>query len=155
MGEKFRLPFKSYSKEHTQSFDREKIVLTKCGKTFNVYDFIQSGREDTEIYPTLEKYGCIDRMIVDYPQVFADLTQAKDLRGLYDQDIALRNIFDSLPLEERRLFNHDFYTFKEQGLSYFEQKKKAIDKKYEDFLAKQKASGTNSGEGGSDNADKK
>lgn len=120
--EKYRVAYKCYSSKHVQNFDKEKISLTRCGKTFNLYDFIQSNREDTEIYPTLEKYGCIDRMQVTAEGTYKDITNAMDLRGLYDQEVELKNIFESLPLEERRYFNHDFYNFKENGLKYYEEK---------------------------------
>lgn len=119
---KFRTAYGCYTDQHVQSFDKDKITITKCGKTFNMYDFIQSGREDTEIVPTLEKYGCLDRMQVSAQGTYADITNAMDLRSLYDQEIELKNIFESLPLEERRIFNHDFYDFKQNGLKYFEEK---------------------------------
>ena len=44
-------------KRMAQDFNKEEITVTKAGKEINVYNFIQENREDTEIYPTLEKYG--------------------------------------------------------------------------------------------------
>lgn len=98
-----------------QHFDKEKITLKKAGKEFNVYDKIQENSEDTEIYEVLEKYGCIDKIILNKTDVYADFTNFKDLRGLKEQQIAANNMFYSLPLEVRQKFNNDKNIFVKDG----------------------------------------
>lgn len=98
----------------SQHFDKEKIVFEKKGKKINIYDFIQEGREDTEIYPTLEKYGCIDKMILNREDVYADYTELQkmqDLRGVKDFEIQAKTMFYNLPLEVRKEFDNDINKF--------------------------------------------
>lgn len=113
------------SMKFAQEYDRKTITITKGGKTYNLYDSIQAAREDTEIYPTLEKYGNLQRMENNPNLIYADISEALDLRGLYNQDIRLQEIFENLPTEERKQFNNDFYQFKEFGLKHYEEKAKA------------------------------
>lgn len=118
---------KNERKKYQLSLDRKKIFITKGGKTYNLYDYIQENREDTEIYPTLEKYGNIDRMQKETnpKMIYADVSNALDLRGMFEQDKKLQTIFENLPSNERNIFNNDFYQFRENGLQYYEAKAKA------------------------------
>lgn len=108
----------SWRERKAQNFDRENITLTKAGKTFNVYDAIQAAREDTEIYPTLEKYGCIDRMMLDHQGVFDDFTKYGELRELKEQQAMATNMFYNLPLDTRQKFNNDINVFMKDGEKY-------------------------------------
>ena len=108
-----------------QAFDKSKIMLTKAGKTFNVYDKIQEAREDTEIYPTLEKYGCIDRMMLDTQGVYADFTSFKGLREMKEQQKMADQMFNNLPLETRKIFNNDKNVFMRDGEKWLKEKIKA------------------------------
>lgn len=108
----------TWRERKSQDFNREEITLTKASKTFNVYDKIQEAREDTEIYPTLEKYGCIDRMIINAPDVYADFTQFKGLREIKDQQKMAQNMFYNLPVETREVFNNDINVFMKDGEKY-------------------------------------
>jgi hypothetical protein len=108
-----------------QTFDKDTITLTKAGKTFNVYDKIQENREDTEIYPTLEKYGCIDRMMLDTQGVYADFQEFKGLREMKEQQIKADEMFNSLPLDVRLQFQNDKNLFMRDGEKWV---KKLIDK---------------------------
>lgn len=98
-----------------QSFNKNSITLTKAGKTYNVYDKIQENREDTEIYPTLEKYGCIDRMMLDKKGVYADFQDFKGLREIKEQQIKADEMFYSLPLDVRIQFQNDKNLFMRDG----------------------------------------
>lgn len=113
--------YKKWRKRKQQSFDKENITLTKAGKKFNVYDKIQEAREDTEIIPTLKKYGCIDRMELDHHAVYGDFREYGDLRELKDQQIKATNMFYSLPLETRQKFNNNINTFIKDGEKYVKQ----------------------------------
>lgn len=108
-----------------QTFDKDTITLTKAGKAFNVYDKIQENREDTEIYPTLEKYGCIDRMMLDTRGVYADFQEFKGLREMKEQQIKADEMFNSLPLDVRIQFQNDKNLFMRDGKKWI---KELIDK---------------------------
>lgn len=114
--------FMDWREKKAQKFDKSKITLTKAGKTYNVYDKIQEGREDTEIYPTLEKYGCIDRMMLDKQGVYADFQNFNDLRDLKDQQNMATNMFYALPLETRKEFNNNINTFVKEGEKWLKNK---------------------------------
>lgn len=111
-------------KRAAQSFDKENITLTKAGKTFNVYDKIQESREDTEIYPTLEKYGCIDRMMLDHQGIYDDFTKYGELRDIKEQQKLANQMFYDLPLEVRQKFNNDISVFMKDGQKFV---KKMVD----------------------------
>lgn len=98
-----------------QTFDKDTITLTKAGKKFNVYDKIQENREDTEIYPTLEKYGCIDRMMLNTQGVYADFQEFKGLREMKEQQIKADEMFYNLPLDVRLQFQNDKNLFMRDG----------------------------------------
>lgn len=107
--------YRKWRERKSQSFNKDNITLTKAGKTFNVYDAIQENREDTEIYPTLEKYGCINRMMLNTEGVYADFTTFKGLREIKEQQEMANNMFYSLPLETRQKFNNDKNVFMRDG----------------------------------------
>lgn len=114
-----------------QKFDAKKIFIEKSGKKINVYDMIQEAREDTEIYPTLEKYGCIDKMMLNREDVYADYTELQKLeglRGIKDYEIKAKNMFYSLPTEVRKEFDNDINKFT-RGADDFIKKLKAEEEK--------------------------
>lgn len=116
----------------SQHFDKNKIVFEKNGKKINVYDFIQEGREDTEIYPTLEKYGCIDKMILNREDVYADYTELQKmqgLRGVKDFEIQAKTMFYNLPLEVRKEFDNDINKFTRGADNYIAKLKEEDAKK--------------------------
>ena len=109
-------------KRMAQDFNKEEITVTKAGKEINVYNFIQESREDTEIYPTLEKYGCIDRMIINEPDVYSDLRNIKDLRNSIEQVQEATKLWENLPLDIRREFGHSQKEFMEKGEKWLKNK---------------------------------
>lgn len=109
-------------KRYNQDFDKEKITLKKAGKEFNVYDWIQENREDTEIIPTLKKYGCIPVQSQDTSTMYQDFTNASDLRGVLDKKIAAEQAFYNLPVEVRREFDHNIDKFMKNGEKYIKDK---------------------------------
>lgn len=108
-------------KRFNQDFDI-KETLTKAGKKFCVYDKIQEAREDTEIIPTLKKYGCIPTYTQDSASMYQDFTAANDLRGVLDRKIAAENAFYNLPAEVRREFDHNIDNFMKNGEKYIKDK---------------------------------
>ncbi|QCS36102.1 minor capsid protein [Capybara microvirus Cap1_SP_124] len=112
---------KKFRERKQQSFDKEKIFVEKCGKKINVYDMIQENREDTEIYPTLEKYGCIDKLMLNREELYEDFTEIQkmqDLRGVNDYKIAAENAFYKLPIEIRKEFDNNINKFTSKGAEY-------------------------------------
>lgn len=108
-----------------KSFDKDEICFIKAGKKINIYNLIQEGRDDTEIYPTLEKYGCIDRLMLTgdkLKEAYGDMTNAMDLRNSLDQMKAAQEVWLNLPLEVRRDHNHNIHEFLENGMDYMKKK---------------------------------
>lgn len=114
--------YRNWRQRMSQDFDREKITIKKAGIEYNVYDKIQEAREDTEIYPTLEKYGCLDRLQLDAEKMYGDFTAFKDLRTMKDQQIKAEEMFYQLPLEVRQHFNNDMSLFMKDGEKWLKNK---------------------------------
>lgn len=108
-----------------QHFDREKIFVVKYGKKINQYDEIQAARADTEIYPTLEKYGCMQNAmtVLEDPskrqELYEDFNEMLNLRDVHDRQRAADNLWESLPLQIRNQFNHDPLEFMQNGEKWF------------------------------------
>lgn len=138
---------KERSEKYAQNFDKEKITITMKGQTFNMYDYIQAGREDTEIYPTLEKYGNLQPLERPAEDIIADFSANMDLRDLAEQENRLRTLFDNLPLKEKQIFKNDYYRFKTDGLDYYTKKAQkeieALQKKQTTVPPKNDNGGTN------------
>lgn len=118
-------------KRMSQTFNKEEIKVTKAGKEINVYNFIQESREDTEIYPTLEKYGCIDRMIMNGEDVYQDLRNIKDLRNTMEQVQQANVLWNNLPLDIRKEFGHNQKEFMEKGEEWLSKKIKQNEQQIE------------------------
>lgn len=116
---KFKPVIKRERKSKTFDIERK---ITKAGKTYVVYDAIQAARADTEIYPTLEKYGCIDRLGIDNQKVYADITAFGDLRSMHDQQIAAAKMWEELPWDIRKEFNNNIHTFLKEGKGWIEKR---------------------------------
>lgn len=120
----------------SQHFDREKITMKRAIGEINNYDFIQEGRADTEVYPTLEKYGTLKPIILErenVEQMFQDLTDIQNLggmRGVLDHKKKTEEMFYSLPHDVRKEFNNNINTFSKNGLDY-------INKKINEFKQKE------------------
>lgn len=107
-------------KPEPQIFGNPKLM--RAGQELDVREWIDAGREDTELYKTLEKYGCIDRMIVDKEQVFGDLSEVMDLRDSIEQMKKADQLWDSLPLDFRKEFLNDKHEFIKNGMSVLKKK---------------------------------
>lgn len=114
-----------------QTFDPEKNVINKKGQMINLYDFIQENREDTEIYPTLEKYGCLDKIVVDKPKIYADFQELMGLRDMHDQERTAQKLWESLPIDIRKEFGNDRLNFMQHGEKWLRGKIEADAKRAE------------------------
>lgn len=125
-----KIPFKIRGQRERvqQSFDLEKITFLRAGKPVNLYNYIQEQTEDTDIYKTLEKYGCLDTLELSNEMIFGDFEKAMDLRDIYEQDIAFKNLWNSLPLKVREQFHNNRLEFMKNGEEWLKneiQKEKA------------------------------
>lgn len=116
----FRLPG-----EHvraSQKFNRDTIHIVQKGQKIYLTELMEANREDTEIYPTLEKYGCIDKCCkqsaLEYgEQLNPDLMEAVEILRKGEE------IWNSLNVKTREFYNND--------------KEKFIQNAHKDFLAEQ------------------
>lgn len=97
-----------------QHFGNPKII--RAGQELDIRSWIDSAREDTELYKTLEKYGCIDRMIVNTESVYGDMTKIMDLRDSLEQIKKADELWESLPLDFRKEYLNDKTIFMREGL---------------------------------------
>lgn len=112
-----------------QKFGNPKIK--RGGQILDVRQWIDSAREDTELYKTLEKYGCIDRMLVNVNEVYGDMTEIMDLRGSLEQIKRANELWESLPLDFRKEFLNDKTIFIRDGLEIMKKKINAKEKAVE------------------------
>lgn len=111
---------KNRKKPEPQEFGNPKLI--RAGQELDVREWIDAGREDTELYETLEKYGCIDRMIVDKEQVFGDLSEIMDLRSSIDQINKAEELWERLPLDFKKEFLNDKNEFIRNGMEILKKK---------------------------------
>lgn len=104
-----------------QSFDLD-FKIKQNGQEFNLYDHIQEAREDTEIYPTLEKYGCLENVPMDPNKVYADFRGLGSLVDMKLQQIKAQEMWNALPWDVRKEFNNDMHTFVKDGEQYLTKK---------------------------------
>lgn len=111
-----------------QEFDKN-ATFTKAGKKICIYDMIQEAKEDSEIYQTLEKYGCLDKLQTNYGEMYGDFTQIpKDLRDLTESRNKIKEMFYSLDVKDREYFNHDVNNFIRNGEKFLLEKEQAKNK---------------------------
>ncbi len=105
-----------------QSFDKEKIFITKYGKRYNQYDAIQAANVDTDIYEVMKKYHCTNNEAAEI------MKQKGGINGVYGEFVELQNeiqnfadiehikqkaedMFYALPLEVRQKYGHNLGQF--------------------------------------------
>lgn len=113
-------------KRAQQKFNKDEIHIIKKGVKINNYEMIQAGRADTELYPTLEKYGCIKQEHLDVNkgnEIYGDLTEIKGLRSAMEQQKKAEELWQRLPLETRKDFGHNKYEFIDNGIDYIQRKR--------------------------------
>lgn len=112
-----KIPFKVRGQREkiAQNYNLEKISFLRNGKPVNLYNYIQEQTEDTDIYKTLEKYGCLDTLELKTEQIFGEFNQCMDLRDVYEQDQAFKNLWNSLPIKVREEFKNDRLLFMKNG----------------------------------------
>lgn len=95
---------------------------TRNGKKINLFQQIQEANIDTEIYPTLEKYGCIDKINTNVNAVFGDMTEYKNLRDFQQKEQKLNEMWNNLDINIRKEFGNDKYEFANKGENWIKNK---------------------------------
>lgn len=125
-----------------QEFDPENIFIEKNGEKINVYQMIQENREDTEIEPTLKKYGCLTPMELKTEQVYADLRNIKtNMRDILSQQQEAENLWNKLPRDVRENFGNSKRNFLENGETWLKTKIEAAKKEAEQLKANGETNG--------------
>lgn len=109
---------------NAQSFDKDNIFTEKAGIKFNNYEAIQAAREDTEIYPTLEKYNSIEQasniMNRGTPELEGygtDIRGITNLRDIFELQNKADKLWLNLPLDVREAFGHSKETMCKDGVN--------------------------------------
>lgn len=90
----------------------------KYGKEIDIQEYIEANREDTEIYPCLEKYGCLKPLERTPSEIYGDFTEYNDLRGNLDKAIKSQEMWDQLPSTIKNEFNNDMHEFIDRGMEW-------------------------------------
>ena len=114
--------FDVFKYKNTEGQKFQKAIIIKQGKEIDVDAMIQAGREDTEIYPTLEKYGCLDKLEIDNKGVYGDFREIKSLENIIEQNEKATNLWNNLPLEVREQFGNDKTRFLNEGEEWLKNK---------------------------------
>lgn len=119
------------------------LRVTKAGKTFKMYDAIQEANVDTDIYEVARKYGMVGAetecaemyMRKNLQNLTEDMQEFQDLRAVLDKQIKAQNMWNDLPLELKKQFNHNVNEFMEQGPAWLEKE----NQKWQEEIKKQQA----------------
>ena len=122
--------FLNWRERKAMTFDKDKIFVERQGKKINVNDWIQEGREDTEIYPTLEKYGCAPSIAAaksvmgqsEAQEMYGEIKKINGLRGAIEQAEAAKKMWENLPLDIRAEFGHNAKEFAAKGENWLKTK---------------------------------
>ena len=81
---------------------------------------VQENNVDTDIYKIMQKYGYSEEqaksvMAKGKEGMYADLTGINGLRDIEEKSIRARELWESLPLEERRKYDHNINKFLQNG----------------------------------------
>lgn len=115
---------KKNSEQHTQNFEKDKdnYSISLYGEKVNLYQYIQDNREDTEIIPTIEKYGvnkAMEKLKRYDPEkvskYYGDFRELSDMRNLMDKSKKAEELWNGLPLELRQKFGNSKHEFFEKG----------------------------------------
>lgn len=124
--------FSSWVREITPGQTFGDPTFVKHDKEIHVHDFIQEGREDTEIYPTLEKYGSLKKLETNAELVFGDATEIKDLRGAMKVIENGKKRWNAMSLEDKAIFGNDPERFINEGENWIKTKIAEIQKLEQD-----------------------
>lgn len=125
------IKYKGFTIEKAKGKTFGKPTFEKFGKKIAIQDYIEAGREDTEIYPTLEKYGCLTRMERTPSQIYGDFTEYNDLRGNLEKAKKIKDMWNQLDTTIKNEFNNDMNEFIDRGMEWAKNKIEEETKKVE------------------------
>lgn len=105
-----------------QSYDKNKIFITRLGKKINLFDLIQESKDDSEITTCMKKYGCIEPLGVDYKKTYENYMEIRELRDIYDAKKRADELWDTLPTEVKDEFNGNANEFMNNGEQWLKDK---------------------------------
>ena len=105
-----------------QSFDKEKIFVTKQGDKINCFDAIQAANVDTNIYDVMKKYHCQQDEAMELMKarggeqgIYADIVelqnQIKDIGDVQAVAQKAQEMFDQLPAEIKSKYGNNLNDF--------------------------------------------
>lgn len=112
-----------------QDYDKEKITITKAGKTYNVYDAIQAANVDTDIYEVMKKYHIMEDEAIKLMEekggekaIFQDIralqAKIKDIGDIQQVAQEAKEMFENLPVDIKSKYGNNL------SLWFEDQKKK-------------------------------
>ena len=110
--------YKGFKIEESKGVDFGQPKFIKYGKEIDIQEYIDAGREDTEIYPTLLKYGCLKPLECDVQGIYGDFTELNDLRMCADREKKCNEMWDQLPIEIKNQFNNSKHEFVDRGMEW-------------------------------------
>lgn len=121
-----KMPFKAMCFEPSKGTEFGKPTFVKYGKEIDIQEYIEANREDTEIYPTLKKYGSLKPLEKSYEAIYGDFTEYNDLRTCFDKAKQSKQMWDELPQDFKHEFNNDINEFIDRGMEWANNKMKEI-----------------------------
>lgn len=116
------LKYKGFTIEKAKAKVFGKPTFEKYGKELDIQEYIEAGREDTEIYPTLEKYGCLARMERTAGEIYGDFTEYNDLRGNLEKAKKIKDMWNQMDTKVKNEFNNDMNEFVDRGMEWAKKK---------------------------------
>lgn len=110
--------YKGFIIPETKGSTFGKPKFTKYGKEIDIQEYIEAGRPDTEIYPCLEKYGCLKPLERTPSEIYADCTEYNDLRTTIEKGRKLKEIWANMPTKIKNQFNNDPNEFIDRGMDW-------------------------------------
>ena len=103
-------------KREVLKMDRKRIKIRQNGRVVNLYGLIQSRNVDTEIYPTLYKYGSLKPLEINQEWLATGLQTLEGIKDIDKLAKEAENLFLELPDEIQNLYGKSYAEFaKDKG----------------------------------------
>lgn len=114
--------YKGFTIEKSKGTIFGKPTFVKYGKEYDIQEYIEAGREDTEIYPTLAKYGCLTPLERTPSEIYGDFREYNDLRSTIEKGRKIKDMWDQMPTDIKNEFNNDMNEFIDKGQEWAKKK---------------------------------
>lgn len=112
------IKYKGFTIERSQGKDFGHPTFNKYGKEIDIQEYIEAGREDTEIKVVLEKYGCLKPLEKDIQGIYSDFTEYNDLRTTLDKAKKANEMWGEMPTDFKNKFNNSIEEFIDRGMEW-------------------------------------